>query len=73
MTAEQREAREVKKHLRNLVSVCEQAVKAIDAEMERPSTPERGKRIAAITNFLETNKDLAKRFGLNLRPKKPKK
>ena len=41
-----------------------------DAEMKKPSTPERGKRIATALNGLEMSLDLTERFGLQLGKKK---
>lgn len=67
---EQRRAiRELRKYLKQLVSACEQSITALDSEMEKPSTHERGGRVAKITNFLELNKDQAKRFGLGITAK----
>jgi len=37
----------------------------IDAEMKLPSSVERGKRIAKITNFLELQNDITMRLGLD--------
>lgn len=62
--------RELRKHLRDLVEVAERVVRAIDAEMRRPPSPERGARIAQCTNALELQKDMAERFGLGVIRKK---
>ena len=59
-----RELRHAKKYLRELTRAVTQALAALDAEMKKPSTNERGQRIAKISNFLELQNDLAKRFGL---------
>lgn len=48
----------------DLVTVTEEAIRLLDREMKEPSTEQRGKRIAAILNSLEIQKDTAKRFGL---------
>ena len=56
--------RALKRHLRDLTRNVGECLDAIDAEMERPSTPERSKRIAAICNALNMSNDMAKRFGL---------
>lgn len=58
-------------HLRELVATVEVAIKALDAEMKLPPSHERGQRIAKICNYLELNKDAARRFGL-APPKKAK-
>ncbi len=42
----------------------EQLQKAIDIEMRKPSTNERGSNIAKITNYLEMANDRARHFGL---------
>lgn len=60
----------LRKHLRDLVNVVERAVERIDAEMRKPSSPERGQAVAGITNALDLQKDLARRFGLGDAPKK---
>lgn len=61
-----RQYRDVRKYLVSLVCVCEEVLRHLDAEMKKPSTVERGKRIAKICNHLELHKDLAKRFGLGV-------
>ncbi len=72
--ADRRTIKTLRKSLKDLVSACEQSISALDAEMKKPSTPERGGRVAKITNFLELQKDMSKRFGLGdvSRPKKPR-
>lgn len=62
----QRQARELKKHLRDLTVCVTQCLAALDAEMLKPSTPERGSRIARISNALNLQNDIARRFGLGL-------
>lgn len=69
-TNENRELREARKHLRDLTSMVARAIAAIDAEMKRPASNERGARIAQITNALELENDIAKRFGLSNRTAK---
>lgn len=58
------ECRDAKKYLRTLISATEAAINLIDAEMKKPSTAERGSRVAEILNSLELSKDIAKRYGL---------
>jgi hypothetical protein len=54
----------LRKHLKELVGVCEEAIKELDKALKGQNTYERGKKLAAIVNFLEINKDRAKHFGL---------
>jgi predicted nucleic acid-binding Zn-ribbon protein len=61
---ERRARRDIEKHLTELVVAAEVAVKALDEEMAKPVSTERGKRVAAIANRLEMAKDMAIRFGL---------
>lgn len=64
--AEKRKARELKKHLTDLTAVVTQCLAAYDAEMCKPSTPDRGGRIAKISNALNLQNDIARRFGLGI-------
>lgn len=64
MTPEQREIRELKKHLKYLVTITTQFIAQLDIEMRQPSTLERGSRIARMSNCLEMAKDRARHFGL---------
>lgn len=59
-----RENRNLKKHLKSLVDMTTKVLRAIDAEMDLPSSPERGARIGRIMGALETAKDSARHFGL---------
>lgn len=59
--------RELKRQLRELTKAVSACLAAIGSEMARPSTPERGKRIAAVCNHLNLQNDMAKRFGLGQR------
>ncbi len=59
-----RECRALRKHLKDLTSMTAKVIKAIDAEMDLPSSHERGKRIARLTNTLEVANDIARHFGL---------
>ncbi len=67
LTDDQRALREARRYLRNLTKDVSSCLDALDAEMARPSTPERGKRIAVICNHLNLRNDMAKRFGLGQR------
>ena len=75
LKAEKRKVRELRKHLKNLTAMTAAAIKALDAEMAKPSDLGRGKRIAKITNALEMQKDIAVKFGLKpneaIRKKEP--
>jgi hypothetical protein len=65
--------RKLRRYLRDLVKASRNAVEALDQEMQNPSTYERGKRVAQITNHLEYLIDSADHFGLGnpLRGSKP--
>lgn len=65
--AERKKNRELTKHLRDLTYTVIQCLAALDAEMVKPSNPERGKRIAQISNTLNLQNDIARRFGLGIR------
>lgn len=56
--------RDVRRELEKLTVVVRSVVARIDAEMKSPSTPDRGRRIAALTNELELANDVARRYGL---------
>lgn len=60
----ERQARKYKKYLKQLVETVTKALKELDEEMHKPSNADRGKRIAAICNYLEYEKDRARHFGL---------
>lgn len=57
---------EYKKWLKRLTQAVDKALDAIDEEMKKPSSNERGKRIAQICNFLNLENDAAKHFGLGM-------
>lgn len=59
-----REHKKLRDHLVSLVAASERTIGALDEEMSKPSTHERGRRIAQISNFLELAKDRAAHFGL---------
>lgn len=62
--AEKRKVRELRKHLRDLTETVTRCLVALDAEMKTPSTLQRGSRISNISNALNLQNDIAKRFGL---------
>jgi hypothetical protein len=62
-----RDARNVKQHLEELSAAVSAHLKALDAEMALPSTPERDKRIAALAN------DRVRYFALGVDYRKDKK
>lgn len=64
LKVEKRKSRELRKHLKDLTAMTAAVIKALDAEMAKPSDLDRGKRIAKITNALEMQNDIAIRFGL---------
>lgn len=59
-----RDTRELRKYLTVLATTTQRAIAALDAEMLKPHSNERGKRIAEVTNALEMQNDMAMRFGL---------
>jgi hypothetical protein len=74
MTADQRTIRDLRRHLRDLTATVTKCVADLDATMKGPSTVERGRTIAAITNRLELASDRARHFGLGeplTPPRKP--
>jgi hypothetical protein len=67
---ERHKAKQALTHLKNLIKAVEDYSKWMDEEMKKPSTHERGSRIAKVLNNLDYVKDCAKMFGL---PRKVKK
>ena len=59
-----KENRELKKYLGNHAVVIADALSALDAAMKGPSTVDRGKTIAAVSNTLEYANDCLMHFGL---------
>jgi hypothetical protein len=66
-------ATEYKKQLQSLTSCVCVFIYALDQEMEKPSNLERGKRIAALSNFLDLKNDGAMHFTLGYSFKKMEK
>ena len=64
MNGKRDEIKLYKKYLKELVKVVSDAVEALDKVMQQPSTFERGKKIAQISNTLDVAKDIARHFGL---------
>ncbi len=60
----------VRKNLKDLTFVVARTIRLIDAEINLPSTNERGKRIAKIINVLEIQNDIALHFVLKYSFKK---
>lgn len=56
--------RKLRKDFAALVATSRAFIKALDAEMAKPSDRERGGRIANILNALEYSTDYADHFGL---------
>ena len=65
--------RMVRKHLKELTERVMYELGEIDREMRQPQSPERGNRIAAISNRLEMANDRARYFGLGIDWRKDKK
>lgn len=70
LRALRRERTDLRIQLRDLTFSVTRAIAALDAEMQQPSTVERGKRIAQICNGLQLANDIAKRFGIGRRPRR---
>ena len=67
MTPEQREIRELKKHLSALTTNVREYLNALDAVMKVPGAPpERGQQIALLSNSLEMANVQARHFGLGI-------
>lgn len=64
--AERRKNRDLKKHLKDLTATVSCCLVTLDAEMAKPSSPERGGRIARISNALNLQNDIARRLGLGI-------
>ena len=61
-----KENRELKKHLRQTTESVVQFIKWLDAEMVKPSTVDRGKRVARVASNMEFLNDRAMHFGLGM-------
>lgn len=67
-----KEARELKRYLKDLVDSVDAYLTELDVVMNRMQpNAERGKAIAELSNRLELAKDIAKRFGLGSNPAAP--
>ena len=55
-----------RKYLKELTTVVQMHLRDLDAEMQKPSDNQRGKRIAILCNALEIANDRARHFGLGL-------
>lgn len=66
MTPEQRQIRELRRNLKDLVESVGVCLGALDAEMRTPSDAKRGQRVAAICNALDLAHDRAAHFGLDM-------
>ncbi len=66
LDAAARESRKMRKHLVDLTNVVRAHIDALDLLMKMPSTPERGKTVAALCNHLEMANDKARYFGLGV-------
>lgn len=60
-----KESRKYRKALASLTSDVRAFLIELDYEMKKPSTNERGKRIAALSNALEMANDKVRRFVLD--------
>ena len=60
-----KEAREYKKALEELVFHVETSLISLDKLMKEPPSFERGQKLAKIRNYLDTGNDVAMHFGLS--------
>jgi hypothetical protein len=60
------ELRSARKALRELSDTVKHFLAALDVEMKKPSSLERGSRIATASNALELRNDIVRRHNLNL-------
>lgn len=67
-----RENRKLHKHLKDLTGAVVDYLDRIDQVMKAPSTPERGREIARLSNLLEGANDRARFFGLGVDWRKEK-
>ena len=61
-----KEERKLRKHLKRLTNDILLFLDALDKEMKKPSTSERGKRIAKLCNSMDMENDEARYFGLGV-------
>lgn len=73
ITAEQREIRSLKRHLRGLTAQVMTTINRIDHIMKMPESPTRGKLVAEAMNALEMSNDGARYFGLGVDFRKDRK
>ena len=66
ITLEQREIKNLKKHLRGLTAQVMTTVASIDRLMTMPESPTRGKLVAEAMNALEMSNDGARYFALGV-------
>ena len=66
VTPEQREIRNLKKHLRGLTTQVIDTIARLDRIMKMPESNLRGKLVAEATNALEMTNDGARYFGLSI-------
>lgn len=64
-----RQLRERTRYLRSLVVTVDQFLTWMDVEMKKPTSLERGKRIAQAMNSLDLANQSVKRFALRRQPK----
>jgi hypothetical protein len=73
ITPDQREIRELKKHLRGLTTQVMATIAQIDRLMKMPESNVRGKLVAEAMNALEMSNDGARYFGLGIDFRKDRK
>lgn len=66
ITPDQREIKNLKKHLRGLTAQVMTTISRIDSIMKMPESPLRGKMVAEAMNALEMTNDGARYFALGV-------
>ena len=66
LTSEQREIKNLKKHLRGLTTQVMATICRVDKIMKMPESPLRGKMVAEAMNALEMSNDGARYFALGV-------
>lgn len=63
---ERRRVRDLKRHLTALTTITLTFLEGLDAVMREPSSPDRGAKVAKLSNFLDMANDRARYHGLGI-------
>ena len=66
MTPQARELRDLRRILKDHTNAVVTFLRGLDAEMKRPDSNDRGRRIAQMANNLAIDNDMARHFGLGI-------